>query len=206
MLKLALIGPPHSGKSTIATAWLGIHPKGEDTAKLSFAEHLRWEVAEAFCLREDLDCQDLYFRLGDQSQKAKWRSLLQAWGQSRRDNVDENYWVDPVFARIKYLETRQYARCAVDDCRYPNEYAMLKNRGFTIIRLEPGPDTFQQLTDDQRVHQSEEHWPRFEYDYFLTYEEGAAHQARRIEDWLGKRLPETSTKRAAEGQPDQPDA
>lgn len=192
MLKLALIGPPGSGKSTIATAWLGLHPQAEDTAKLSFADHLRWELAEAFALREGLDTKDMFFRLADPSQKTKWRGLLQAWGQARRDVVDIDYWVDVIAKRIDYMETRQFARVAVDDLRYPNEHVMLRAKGFAIVRLAPGPDTVEALTDPQAHHESEVHWPHFSYDHFLTYEHGAAVQARRIEEWLAKHSKNTN--------------
>lgn len=187
MQKLALIGPPGSGKSTIATAWLGIHEKAQETAKLSFAEFLRWELAEAFCVREQLDCKDLYFRLNDREQKQIWRPLLQTWGQTRRDVVDKDYWVNPVRDRFYYLLAKGYERVAVDDCRYPNEYEFLKTAGFTVVRLEQTAETLQQLSDAAAHHESETYWPHFGYDYFLTYEPGAQHQAKRIEEWFSKR-------------------
>jgi hypothetical protein len=72
----------------------------------------------------------------------------------------------------------------VDDCRYPNEYAALADRGFVFVRLQDESRTpFEALEEEAEegrlqgdkaehapeVPESERHYPFFACDFFLPW-------------------------------------
>lgn len=123
--------------------------------------------------------------------KAKWRSLLQAWGATKRNEINEDYWLnqflDGINARVipaNNARTWAFHWVFNDDTRYPNEYTALRRRKFMFIRVE-GPDyelsdtagnvisiASRVATPQHGLHESEQHWPQFEHDAVIPYENG----------------------------------
>lgn len=180
---IALIGAPGSGKSSIAKEYALL----VGGAKMSFADGLREEVAYALAAADALQniSRDAFAArqlvrhymalMTNVDTKDTYRSLLQFWGTEFRRGVDDDYWVKRFTRRAE----RRGTAIAVDDCRFPNEYAALKKLGFKFVLLEPG-DTTRELTAVQAKHESEKYWPKFKVDMKLPYKKGPRAQAMAI--------------------------
>jgi hypothetical protein len=196
--RLALLGAPGSGKTSIAVEWAALRTEldSHDAMKVGFADELRLEASSYMGRVISDDWHRSPGRNGSRREaqlwlmtqfqhpatKDRWRPLLQWWGTDFRRDVDEDYWCEKVAERITRFEAinRGLPRgIVVDDCRFPNEYAMLRERGFTFVRLLDG-ETTRDLTTEQREHESEAYWPTFEADIELDYVLGPDIQAQRI--------------------------
>lgn len=62
--------------------------------------------------------------------KAIMRPLYVAWGQTFRNGLHENYWINNL------IHTHHDKRFIIDDMRFRNEFNALKEAGFITIRLE----------------------------------------------------------------------
>lgn len=166
--RIALCGPPGSGKTSIAREF--------GSLVISFADALRLEVATGFG-GSGRDIDHHAAAMTDPKLKDRYRPLLQAWGALRRQQ-DPDYWLKQV---EDLLEQRGMDKqiIVVDDCRYDNEYAMLKRRGFLFVLLEAGQTTRIQSVTAQ-AHASEQEWPKFAFDLTLPYKEGPSNQAREL--------------------------
>ena len=198
--RLALIGAPGSGKTTIAVEWAKLRERIDQHTswRLSFASALRAEVLQALASvpasdvragwRQGTPSAAALNLLTDPATKARFRPLLQWWGTEYRRRDNPNYWVDAVEAQIERYESLGdhglVRSIVVDDCRFPNEYEMLKRRGFTFVGLSAG-DTVTKLTDEMAAHESEQHWSTWEPDYVLSFVSGPAKQAKRLITLLG---------------------
>lgn len=59
------------------------------------------------------------------------RSLMQWWGTEYRRNQDPEYWVKKAMQKCT-----GYRRYVIDDVRFPNEFAAIKNSGGRLVRVE----------------------------------------------------------------------
>ena len=91
-----------------------------------------------------------------------YRKLAQTLGTDWGCNmVDSDLWVKVAASRIDQLDEIATNGIVVSDVRYPNEAAMIKQRGGHIWRiLRPGVDTV-------RSHSSEAHIGTLPYDYVI---------------------------------------
>lgn len=110
----------------------------------------------------------------------KPRALLQAVGTKFRE-IDEDVWIRTMFEDIDEQEkiAKQYKltseNVVVTDCRMPNEYKALKDRGFKFIRIDVDDGTRLQrmrdrgdsFTEKDLLHQTEQHYSEFKCDYYL---------------------------------------
>ena len=172
---IALVGEPGSGKTSIAnelTELLGCE-------RLSFAGPLKNEVAYALAgsrlgsLADEYGWANQFDRMSDPATKDEYRPLLQAWGSFRRAR-DADYWADKLKANMEPGNVY-----VIDDCRYHNEYDMLRERGFKFVYLAPG-ETTRPLSPEEAAHESERDWHDFACDITLTYMPGPRAQAERI--------------------------
>lgn len=115
---LAFIGKAGAGKTTAAEAAKSLY----GYYRLSFAGPLK-EVAVKLW--------------GDDALLN--RGYLQQLGNKLRD-IDPDVWLNVGLREADQFLARGTAIC-FDDCRFPNEYNGLRDRGFTIIRLEAAEDT-----------------------------------------------------------------
>lgn len=135
--------------------------------RYAFADHVR-SVAKMWF-------PDLY---GDG--KNKNRALLQAIGTQFRA-IDEDVWIKLMFKDIdeeaairkRYKEAQEFI--VITDCRMPNEYKALKERGFEFIRIQVDADVRKQrlldrgdkFTDDDLKHHTESFYAQFECDFTI---------------------------------------
>ena len=151
-MKIAFTGPICSGKST-----LSLYLKENYNFKiLNFAGKVKYYCKELFNMNH------------------KDRALLQDFANKCRE-IDPNVWVNLVRKDILKNTT---THMVIDDLRYPNEYSMLKNAGFIIIRLDIS-ESFQKerivstypLTFDEHLTRlsniSESHYDNFQCDYIF---------------------------------------
>ena len=72
--------------------------------------------------------------LGGRSPRQLMQTLGTEWGRS----MDENFWVNIVLNAIRNTEL-----VVIDYVRFPNEYALLKEEGFSMWRVHRGTATHQ---------------------------------------------------------------
>lgn len=186
MHRIALLGNPGSGKSSIAKAWLASHRVDDDDRRplyLSFAGALKGELARMLA-GEKGDVLEYVEAQYDPARKDEFRSLQQALGQYRRAQ-DPDYWLKQVTMIIDAAaradrQSGETTFIAIDDCRFPNEEKALRERGFVFVRLSDGSTT-RKLTAAQAADASEQFWPKFHAEIVLPYRKGPEQQAARID-------------------------
>lgn len=154
---LAIIGGAGAGKSTLADYLARTH----GYTRLSFAGPLK----------------DISVRLWG-AHRGLSRERLQRLGVAVRD-IDPDTWLDLFTTQLAGHEAMQLPT-VVDDCRFPNEYEALKQRGFVFVRVQAGTaDRVDRLTaigrlDDpeQLMHESEQHQGSFAHDYSIYNSQG----------------------------------
>lgn len=185
-MNFALIGAPGSGKSSIADA-LGV--------RMSFADGVRREVAAVLLpvvrlasqFPDDVSFDGILESMTRPNEKDSFRPLLQVWGTDFRRAQDPDYWCRALEARIRRSMAEDSSRrLVIDDCRFPNEYNLLKSFGFKFVGLESGANT-RPLSGAQLAHESERYWPRFSVDLVLDYKPGPEVQAQRILALMGEK-------------------
>lgn len=178
-MRIALIGAPGSGKSSIAKAWCDL----TGATRLSFAGAVKDEVARALAAA-DYDADEWQWirdDMDDPEKKDRYRRILQLWGTDFRRAEDPEYWVRQIVARVGGVP--QWAKFAIDDCRFPNEYAALRGAGFVFVKLLSGETTREQEAAAAQ-HESERYWPLFACDLELPYERGPKGQALALDNML----------------------
>lgn len=157
-INFAIIGPRSGGKSTLSKF---IQQHWDDSHRiLSFAAALKDEVAmhtsrepqEALAFRREMD---------DPNTKEFWRPVLKWWGtELARDRFGQNYWVN----KVENVIAESGGPWIVDDCRFPNEEAMLREHEFVFIRTLPRGGY---IPDDE--HESERYWPLMDVAFELPW-------------------------------------
>lgn len=117
---LALIGRAGAGKTTGAE-YLARH---YGYTRMSFAAMLK-EIAG---------------RLWSPDAAAKDRDKLQRLGVAVRE-IDEDAWVNVLMRQLPTESAGGAIPVVIDDCRFPNEYWALKERGFVFVRIEATEET-----------------------------------------------------------------
>jgi dephospho-CoA kinase len=160
-VNIALCGALRAGKDAVAAHLVANY----GYTRFAFGDELKRYAHELF----DLDTG------------AKQREPYQWFGQTMRER-DPNVWVRKMFAAITKAErslrshplTKRWEFSAVvTDCRQPNEYAALRDRGYVIIRVNcpeetriqraiSAGDVFDSAT---LLHDTESHVTGFAVDY-----------------------------------------
>ena len=114
-IRIAFCGKLCSGKTTLAKHVQSLcKAQHIDVKRIAFGDYVKSVATDYFHMKE------------------KDRTLLTQIGTSMR-SIDENVWVNCVKNCILQSKHQHWV---VDDLRYKNEYDMLKELGFKIIRLD----------------------------------------------------------------------
>ncbi|GAB2572567.1 hypothetical protein GCM10027168_01720 [Streptomyces capparidis] len=153
---IALIGRARSGKDTIAARLVSHHAY----TRIAFADPLK-EMAlsiDPIVAYEPSGYEPLPIRLTDVVRRVGWerakdefpevRRTLQRAGQAARDH-DAGFWLGIALDKVDVADAWNLP-VVITDCRYPNEAAALKARGFKLARV-----TRQCASDRTAQHQSE---------------------------------------------------
>lgn len=160
-MKVAFVGPIGSGKTLTAKA---LAYSIEDMAVvLAFGNAVKREAATAIG-RDSAERIKIYNEMLDPSTKHKWREIIQVWGtEVRRREFCEDYWVKKIEEDIDYFKNNE--SIIVDDCRFWNEYNMLKEHGFKFVRCLPSKGN-KNIT---ALHESEQYWSTFPVDVTVEW-------------------------------------
>lgn len=161
-IRIALISPAGGGKDFIAEYLV----KEYGFSRYAFADNVKKVAKQWF--------PDLY------SNNNKPRAMLQKIGTDFR-MIDSSVWIKSMFNDIdNEADDRlklgyQEENIVVTDCRMPNEYAALKERGFIFIKIEVDDqiriqrllDRGDKFTQEDLKHSTESFYDTFECDYSL---------------------------------------
>ncbi|HEU0196993.1 MAG TPA: hypothetical protein VFQ88_07215 [Nevskiaceae bacterium] len=119
---IGLCGFKRAGKDTVASGLVQVH----GFTRVAFADALRREVAEidGIPVAEDA-MKDVPAANG-----RTYRDALIDRGQARRAE-DPDYWVKQLQAIV--LDMRSNANVVVSDCRFPNEFAWVREHGGHLV-------------------------------------------------------------------------
>jgi hypothetical protein len=85
----------------------------------------------------------------------KGRMLLQRVGTDRVRVRDKDFWVD-FMARLLHVFSWEWDYVLLSDCRFPNEYELLRKRGYDVALVHVQRPEFESgLTTEQQSHESE---------------------------------------------------
>lgn len=162
-MNIAVIGEISSGKDVVAERMLlyGYY-------RYAFADEIKELVKKYF--------PHLY------SEEHKPRWLLQIIGTEMFRSIDPDVWINALFKNIdaknKVLMGYGLAKehIVITDCRFPNEFEALKERGFTFIRIKVDEDIRKrrmidrgdEFTEDNMKHQSETFYDTFDCEYEIN--------------------------------------
>ncbi len=175
---IAICGLQGSGKDTIGSYLINKY----GFKKLSFAGVLKDIVGILFGWdREMLE--------GATKESREWREQVDPWWSQKlgmenltpryvlqyfgtdlfRTHFHSDIWVIAVERQLS-----KYTNCVITDCRFPNEIAMLRTAGATVIKVTRGelpawyiPYESCQTIKPNNVHPSEYMWIREKFDYEL---------------------------------------
>ncbi len=88
-------------------------------------------------------------------------ALLQLIGQSVKEEINKNYWIDKLISTIKNDKEQKYV-CA--DLRFLDECKVLKNNGFTLVKITRK----NRIIDRDPNHISEIELDNYKFDYEIT--------------------------------------
>lgn len=175
---IAICGLQGSGKDTIGSYLINKY----GFTKLSFAGVLKDIVGILFGW-------DRKMLEGATKESREWREQVDPWWSQKlgianltpryvlqyfgtdlfRTHFHSDIWVIAVERQLS-----QYTNCVITDCRFPNEIAMLRTVGATVIKITRGklPEWYEPYASGQTekpdgVHPSEYMWIRESFDYEL---------------------------------------
>lgn len=188
-MNIGVIGFAGSGKDFIAEYMI----KRYGFTRYAFADNVKL-VAETWF-------PDLYGKDGE-----KPRALLQAIGMLFRE-IDEDVWIKSMFTDVDSKRERdiksgyRVENVIVTDCRLPNEYEALKERGFIFIQIDVDEKTRLQrmrergdiFSEKDMKHHTEQHYSEFKCDYYI-FNQGSKELAYAQVDGIVERLIELRDK------------
>lgn len=175
---IAICGLQGSGKDTIGSYLINTY----GFTKLSFAGVLKDIVSILFGW-------DRTMLEGATQESRAWREQVDPWWSEKlgisnltpryvlqyfgtdlfRTHFHQDIWVIAVERQLA-----KYPNCVITDCRFPNEIAMLRASGATVIKVTRGnlPEWYEpylsgQIETPQCVHPSEYMWIKSQFDYEL---------------------------------------
>jgi hypothetical protein len=155
---IGIAGQMKTGKSSLAEVLQALYK----VEVLSFAEPLRWEVAQAFYHKQEKSNARYLWSVLEEEDKELCRPLLQAWGQAKRDLVDEDYWV----SRLRtFVERKGLDVVIIDDVRHVNEAKFIIDNGGMMFWLTASHEVLLERgwNPDNANHASEKHDDLMQY-------------------------------------------
>lgn len=175
----AICGFQSSGKDTVAD-YLVTHCGFK---KLSFASVLKDVVAIMFdwsrdklegLTKEDREWREVvdeYWSKELNMPQLTPRYVLQYFGTE----LFRNHFHQDIWLKIVQKQLDKYSDIVITDCRFPNEYAMLQEKGAAIIKIiRNTPEWYEEYLNDKTcksaelVHPSEKEWIHFQHDYLIN--------------------------------------
>lgn len=151
MYLIGLSGKKRHGKDAVAEIIESMFPVGT-VHRVAFADALKEELCAAVGVSRD------YLN----SNKELFRHLMQAWGEFRRANNGQDYWVDKAIRTIAHLP-HTVNIVLITDTRHINEANMIKSVDGFIFRINrPMED---QVWDN---HISETALDNYEFDEVIN--------------------------------------
>ncbi len=121
MILIGISGKKKSGKDTVFSNIRALLPL-LNVERIGFADALKQEVASAFGVSIE------YL----EANKTAFRSILQAWGDGRREITSKTYWIEKV---TRKLNDSRADVVVIPDVRYKNEFNFINTLGGYMIRL-----------------------------------------------------------------------
>ena len=123
-MKIAICGKMCSGKSTLCNYIQDTFPELK-FQRTAMAKRLKELATELF----------------DMDPKTKNRELLIKLGGKMRE-INQNVWANYVIKETYQLDSNmESSNWLLDDCRYKNEFDILRENGWTIIKLNVSEKT-----------------------------------------------------------------
>ena len=183
---IALVGPAHAGKDTIAEHLVSAH----GYARVAFADELKVmaleidpvvNVGDAGCGIRTAHLSDVVRAVGWERAKREFpevRRFLQRLGVTMRER-DPDYWINLASPRFTDAELSEIP-VVVTDCRFVNEAEYLIARGFIVVAVDrPG------LSDDAfRQHVSETEMSKIPWEQRVSNVGTIADLNRRVDELL----------------------
>ena len=124
---------PQQGKTTAARFLADNY----DYVKVSFANPINLMLERLLVAAGCSKAEAAYFANEGKDQNIEllgtsFRSLAKALGMAFRTCIHEDFWVRIAESKI----SRLHSPICVDDMRFPNELAMLKRKGFLLVKIE----------------------------------------------------------------------
>lgn len=151
---IGFAGPMRAGKSTAAMHL--VVTRG--FVRMSFAQPVRRDCARMLGLVEGVAPGLVEDEMRATSTKEKYRGLLQWYGVYRR-TIDADHWVKHMRRRLELTLARGLSVC-IDDLRFHNEVAMIRELGGKIVVLDSARSPYSQ-------HESELDWVSMDVDAFV---------------------------------------
>ena len=134
-MKIAIVGNICSGKTTLANTL----SKRYNLQRIAFADSVKYYVKDIF----NVEYKD--------------RKLIQDFAEKMRE-IDQDIWVKKVEDKIKDKED-----IVIDDLRFLNEYKMLKDNNFFIVKLKISKETQIQRINQLYRENAKEHIERLNH-------------------------------------------
>lgn len=122
MILIGIHGKKKAGKDTLYNYIKACVPLMR-VERIGFADSLKAEVAKAFGVTVEFL----------EAHKDKFRHILQAWGDGRREITSKTYWIEKV---TRKLNESIADMVVIPDVRYKNEFDFIRTLGGYLIRIK----------------------------------------------------------------------
>lgn len=194
MRLIGLVGAKQSGKTSVSNLLVDEY----GFVRMRFADGLKTMLRALGLNDAQLEGSDKEVPsdlLGGLTPRRAMQTLGTEWG---RDLIHPDLWRNVVWGAVKQAHhANPNVRIVIDDCRFPNEYAMVRalhgevwrvRRPSVETKLSPFTEFLVRRGWSNAVHPSELYWPKFASTYDIPNTRSLAH-LRRHARGLVERVP-----------------